>query len=243
MVRHGRTRRNVTAAGRALIGIFFLMLGQAVFAGEIQTLVWETENGAPVLRVQLSGAATFEAMTLEHGQRLRVSFPDSTLSPALKEPGGQGLVKGVYPYLAESGNAVNIDLLLTEPGQMEVRKTPGGYRVAVAPAGAPRPGTAAEPEKTANETVSVAVPPPVDDRNMIEDIVYARLPGDRIQVTLKMSKPPVEPQSFTITNPARISLDFAGARLGTPSKTPFRQRGRPDQRYRYSGRRPHPRGA
>ena len=219
MVRHGRTRRNVTAAGRALIGIFFLMLGQAVFAGEIQTLVWETENGAPVLRVQLSGAATFEAMTLEHGQRLRVSFPDSTLSPALKEPGGQGLVKGVYPYLAESGNAVNIDLLLTEPGQMEVRKTPGGYRVAVAPAGAPRPGTAAEPEKTANETVSVAVPPPVDDRNMIEDIVYARLPGDRIQVTLKMSKPPVEPQSFTITNPARISLDFAGARLGTPSKT------------------------
>ena len=70
------------AAGRALIGIFFLMLGQAAFAGEIQTLAWETENGAPVLRVQLSGAATFEAMTLEHGQRLRVSFPDSTLSPA-----------------------------------------------------------------------------------------------------------------------------------------------------------------
>ena len=207
------------AAGRALIGIFFLMLGQAAFAGEIQTLAWETENGAPVLRVQLSGAATFEAMTLEHGQRLRVSFPDSTLSPALKEPGGQGLVKGVYPYLAESGDAVNIDLLLTEPGQMEVRKTPGGYRVAVAPAGAPRPGAVAEPEKTADETVSVALPPAVDEGNMIEDMVYARLPGDRIQVTLKMSKPPVEPQSFMITNPARISLDFAGTRLGTPSKT------------------------
>ena len=54
---------------------------------------------------------------------------------------------------------------------------------------------------------------------MIEDMVYARLPGDRIQVTLKMSKPPVEPQSFMITNPVRISLDFAGTRLGTPSKT------------------------
>ena len=219
MVRHDRTRHSVTAAGQALIGIFFLVFGQAAFAGEIQTLAWETENGTPVLRVQLSGTATFEAMTLERGQRLRVSFPDSTLSPALKEPGGQGLVKGVYPYLAESGNAANVDLLLTEPGQMEVRKTSGGYRVAVTPAGAPRPGAAAEPEKIANETVSVAAPPTVDDGNTIEDMAYARLPGDRIQVTLKMSKPPVEPQSFTITNPARISLDFAGARLGAPSKT------------------------
>ena len=219
MVRHDRTRHSVTAAGQALIGIFFLVFGQAAFAGEIQTLAWETENGTPVLRVQLSGTATFEAMTLERGQRLRVSFPDSTLSPALKEPGGQGLVKGVYPYLAESGNAANVDLLLTEPGQMEVRKTSGGYRVAVTPAGAPRPGAAAEPEKIANETVSVAAPPTVDDGNTIEDMAYARLPGDRIQVTLKMSKTPVEPQSFTITNPARISLDFAGARLGAPSKT------------------------
>ena len=138
MMRHDGTRRDVTAVGQALIGIFFLVLGQATFAGEIQTLAWETENGTPVLRVQLSGTATFEAMTLERGQRLRVSFPDSTLSSALKEPGGQGLVKGVYPYLAESGNAVNVDLLLTEPGQMEVRKTSGGYRVAVTPAGAPR---------------------------------------------------------------------------------------------------------
>ena len=219
MMRHDGTRRDVTAVGQALIGIFFLVLGQATFAGEIQTLAWETENGTPVLRVQLSGTATFEAMTLERGQRLRVSFPDSTLSPALKEPGGQGLVKGVYPYLAESGNAANVDLLLTEPGQMEVRKTSGGYRVAVTPAGAPRPGAAAEPEKIANETVSVAAPPTVDDGNTIEDMAYARLPGDRIQVTLKMSKTPVEPQSFTITNPARISLDFAGARLGAPSKT------------------------
>ena len=219
MMRYDRIMRGTTIASQTLIGIFFFMFGQATFAGEIQTLSWETENGAPVLRVQLSGTATFEAVTLEHGQRLRVSFPDSTLSSALKEPGGQGLVKGVYPYLAESGNAVNIDLLLTEPGQMEVRKTSGGYRVAVMPAGALRPAAAPEPEKITNETALVAAPAAIDSGNMIEDIVYARLPGDRIQVTLKMSKPPVEPQSFTITNPARISLDFAGARLGASSKT------------------------
>ena len=219
MMRRDRVGRGVMTVGQTLIGMFFFLLGQVAFAGEIQTLAWETENGTPVLRVQLSGAATFEAVTLEHGQRLRVSFPDSTLSPTLKEPGGQGLVKGAYPYLAESGNAANIDLLLTEPGQMEVRKTSGGYRVAVMPAGTPRPDVVAEPEKIVNETVSVAVPALIDSGNVIEDIVYARLPGDRIQVTLKMSKPPVEPQSFTITNPARISLDFAGARLNAPSKT------------------------
>lgn len=214
-----RTRGVALAAGQALIGIFFSILGPAAFAGEIQALAWETENGTPVLRVQLRGAATFEAMTLEHGQRLRVSFPDSTLSSALKEPGGQGLVKGVYPYLAESGNAANIDLLLTEPGRMEVRKTPDGYRVVVASAGAPHPSAVVEPEKIASETAAAVVPPLVDDRNVIEDMVYARLPGDRIQVTLRMSKTPGEPQSFTITNPARISLDFAGTRLSTPSKT------------------------
>ncbi len=219
MARHDGIRCGMTAVHRALATVLCLLFGQTVFAGEIQALVWETENGAPVLRVQVRGPTTFEAVTLEHGQRLRVSFPDSTLSSGLKEPGGQGLVKGVYPYLAESGGAVNVDLLLTEPGQMEVRRASGGYRVAVAPAGAPRPNAATEPDKLPDGIAPVVVPLAVDDRNVIEDMVYTRLPGDRIQVTLKMSKAPGEPQSFTITNPARISLDFAGTRLATTSKT------------------------
>ena len=54
---------------------------------------------------------------------------------------------------------------------------------------------------------------------MIQDIVYAKLPGDRIQITLKMAKPPVEPNAFTITNPARISLDFPNTRVGMEKKT------------------------
>lgn len=206
------------ATGRLLIAALCMTLAPTVLAGELQGLAWETEGGATVLRVQVNGETTFEATTLERGQRLRVSFPDSTLSPALKEPGGQGLVKGVYPYLAETGAAVNVDLLLTEPGEMEVRRAPGGYRVVVTAAGAPKPSVAqAEPEKPAITAVPALAP--ADDRTVIEDMVYARLPGDRIQVTLKMSRPPVEPQSFTITNPARISLDFAGTRLAATSKT------------------------
>ncbi len=210
----------MTATGRLLIAALCMTFAPAALAGELQGLAWETENGTTVLHVQVNGETTFEAMTLERGQRLRVSFPDSTLSPALKEPGGQGLVKGVYPYLAETGAAVNVDLLLTEPGEMEVRRAPGGYRVVVTAAGAPKPSVVqAQPEKPANGALPVTALTPADDRTVIEDMVYARLPGDRIQVTLKMSRPPVEPQSFTITNPARISLDFTGTRLAATSKT------------------------
>ncbi len=210
----------MTITGRLLIAALCMTRAPTVLAGELQGLAWETESGATVLRVQVNGETTFEAMTLERGQRLRVSFPDSTLSPVLKEPGAQGLVKGVYPYLAETGAAVNVDLLLTEPGEMEVRRAPGGYRVVVTAAGAPRPSVVqAQPEKLTNGIAPVTALTSADDRTVIEDMVYARLPGDRIQVTLKMSKAPSEPQSFTITNPARISLDFPGTRLAATSKT------------------------
>ncbi len=215
MMRQNRIGCGLSAIRGWLTLVFFLAAVPVADAGEIRGLVWEDENGAPALRIQVSGETTFEAVTLEHGQRLRVSFPDSTLASGLKEPGGQGLVKGVYPYLAESGNAAQVDLLLAQPGQMEVRKVSGGYRVVVLPAGASR-AAASEAEKPAPVA---AVPAPTDERNVLEDLVYARLPGDRIQVTLKMSRPPSEPQSFTITNPARISLDFGGVRMATTSKT------------------------
>ncbi len=217
MTRRGTMSYGTRATGRLLLAALLLLAARFAIAGEIRALSWESDGASPVLRVQVAGETTFEAMTLELGQRLRVSFPDSTLATGVAEPGGQGLVKGVYPYLTEGGGAVNVDLLLTEPGQMEVRKIADGYRVAVLPAGAARrEATPAEPEKPA----AAVVPPPVaDGRATIEEMAYARLPGDRIQVTLRMSKPPSEPQSFTITNPARISLDFAGMRLGTASKT------------------------
>jgi len=211
-----RERGREKTAGSWLAAMLFLIPAAVANAGEIRALAWEDENGAPALRVDVSGETTFEAVTLERGQRLRVSFPDSTLTPGLKELGGRGPVKGVYPYLAESGNAVNVDLLLSEPGRMEVRKLSSGYRVVVSPAGAPR-AAAGEAERP----VPVATVPaaPADGRNVLEDVAYARLPGDRIQVTLRMSQPPGEPQSFTITNPARISLDFGGVRMTTTSKT------------------------
>ncbi len=40
-----------------------------------------------------------------------------------------GAVKGVYPYLSDTGTGVHVDFLLTEPGQLKVEPATYGYRV------------------------------------------------------------------------------------------------------------------
>ena len=43
----------------------------------------------------------------------------------------------------------------------------------------------------------------------LEDISYAALPGDRVELSLRLSEPlPADPLSFTVDNPARIAFDF-----------------------------------
>ncbi|MCG8029120.1 MAG: type IV pilus secretin PilQ [Candidatus Thiodiazotropha taylori] len=44
----------------------------------------------------------------------------------------------------------------------------------------------------------------------LQSIDFSALPGDRVQVSLKMSGPVSEPTSFVTENPARISFDFSG---------------------------------
>ena len=54
----------------------------------------------------------------------------------------------------------------------------------------------------------------------LEDISYTSLPGDRVQLKLKLSEPVgAEPLSFTIDNPARIALDFPGTELNLAKKS------------------------
>jgi len=54
--------------------------------------------------------------------------------------------------------------------------------------------------------------------NTITGVQYSSLPGNRLQISLKLSKEAVTPLSFTIDNPARIAFDFAN----TGSKLPKR---------------------
>ena len=53
----------------------------------------------------------------------------------------------------------------------------------------------------------------------LDDIKFTSLPGDRVQIIMKLSEPMAsDPLSFTIDNPARIALDFPGTALKVPAK-------------------------
>lgn len=53
----------------------------------------------------------------------------------------------------------------------------------------------------------------------LDDISYSSLPGDRVQVEIRLSEPPQgEPLNFTIDNPARIVLDFSDTSLNLANK-------------------------
>jgi len=251
MKQHTQILRNVAVAAGKCLSLVVAMVGMTATAlgAEVQSIAWEPGSEAPILQVKLAGESTYKTQVLEDGQRLRISFPDSSMGTSLAELQGLDKVKGVYPYLADNGTSVVVDLLMTEPGQLEVQKAEYGYRVvasAAVPAAStptpvlPTPATVETPavpvsspsspaetspnvvEQSTEKTAvaePAAAPPVVEEKNVIEDILYAKLPGDRIQVTLKMAKPPVEPNAFTITNPARISLDFPKTRVGLAKKS------------------------
>lgn len=50
----------------------------------------------------------------------------------------------------------------------------------------------------------------ITGQRVLESVSYSALPGNKVEVMLTMSgeKPPAQPLSFTIDNPARIALDF-----------------------------------
>lgn len=54
--------------------------------------------------------------------------------------------------------------------------------------------------------------------NRLEAVDVQTLSGQQLQLTLRMSAPAPEPLSFTIDNPARISLDLPGTTLALPSR-------------------------
>ncbi len=177
-------------------------------AAEVKSLSWRGDNESPMLYVRVKGESTINALSLDDGRRLRLVIPKSRLGKKVTEIGGQGNVKGVFPYLAENGTAVNIDFLLNSPARLKVKKVRKGYRIQVLA------GTTATADDDTGSVVTSAT-----DKNVIKEIVYSKLPGDRIQLTIRMSKTPPNPSAFTITNPARIALDFPNTSVGLSKKS------------------------
>ncbi|MHB8455469.1 MAG: type IV pilus secretin PilQ [Acidiferrobacterales bacterium] len=209
-----------------------LCLSAAATAAEMTGISWESGGSSPALQVHISGKSSYEVASLEGGQRLRVSFPKIKLGSAVTDLDGRGPVKGVYPYLADNGTAVYVDLLMTDPGHLMVEATKYGYRVVAAKGtstatSTPAPAAVAPApvEAAGAAPVAAAVPVPsaspvstpaagVSGKNVIQAINYVKLPGDRVQIRIQMARAPGKPAAFTTNNPATISLDFANTRVG-----------------------------
>jgi type IV pilus assembly protein PilQ len=55
--------------------------------------------------------------------------------------------------------------------------------------------------------------------NTLQAVDFAALPGNKAQITLKLSQPATAPLSFTIDNPARIALDFPNTSNGLTERS------------------------
>jgi len=170
-------------------------------AGRIKSLSWESGK-KPELMIKTSGELKFEKRLLQGGQRLRLIFRDTTIGSSVVDIDGKGIVKGVYPYLASDGTSTNIDFLVNVPGSLSVDKVRGGYRVSVK-------------ESTTSKGAAIGTA----GANNIKGVRYSRLPGNRVQVVIQMDHTPLAPKSFSITNPARISLDFDNTGVSMARRT------------------------
>src|SRR5215472_15654058 len=68
--------------------------------------------------------------------------------------------------------------------------------------------------------LGLAAPAPARgaDQPALQSIDVQPLPGQQVQVTMRLSGPAPQPLSFTIDNPARISFDLPNTTLAMPSK-------------------------
>jgi len=201
-------------------GLLMLALAPGLgWAGQIESLSWSVGTKVPALEILMDGEATYALETRENGQWLRLSFPATKLGAHASDLDGIQYVKGVYPSMDPDGNTAHVDIVLEQPGRLNMEKTSFGFTAAIeagqataqaGPAAAAVP-TAATPAPTVSPTPAAAV-------NEISEIVYAKLPGNRVQIVVRMTAPPSEPSSFSITNPARVALDFPGTRVTMAKK-------------------------
>jgi len=57
-----------------------------------------------------------------------------------------------------------------------------------------------------------------EDGPKLEAVDVQPLPGQQVQITMRLSGPAPQPLSFTIDNPARISFDLPGTTLALQEK-------------------------
>jgi len=184
-----------------------LFLCQQVWAAELENIEWKSGASPETLSLVIDGAAEHRLESLDDSQRLRVVLPGATLGEGVSDMPGRGMVKSVFPFVAEDGQAVNVDLLLTEPGHLEVSPTGHGLDVVAQGGMAADAGAMEQASPEGGGSMSAS-----GDLNTLTGIQYATLPGGRIQVNLDMTRRPEQPGHFSTNRPPRLAFDFFNTR-------------------------------
>ncbi|HEY6822922.1 MAG TPA: type IV pilus secretin PilQ [Steroidobacteraceae bacterium] len=79
-------------------------------------------------------------------------------------------------------------------------------------------GAAAAVVLAAGLGLAAPAPARAADQPALQSVDVQPLPGQQVQVTMRLSAPAPQPLSFTIDNPARISFDLPNTTLAMPSK-------------------------
>ncbi len=194
----------------------------STYSAELKSLSWAEDLPEAALRLEMDAVASHNMEILDDGRRLRVSFAETTLGADAVDISGQGPVKGVFPYLSDSGRSVHVDLLMREPGTLVVQATDYGFvvkpMVTAAAAEVAEPERPAQPQETpaqlaqAPEAATQAPIPAPPAANEITNIQFSPLAGGRVQINIETKSRPEAPGSFSTNKPPRLALDFFGVR-------------------------------
>ncbi len=180
-----------------------LLLCQQLWAAELESIEWKSGASPDTLSLLLDEGVDYRLESLDNDQRLRVVLPGATLGDGVSDVSGRGMVRSVFPFVADDGQAVNVDLLLEEPGQLDIIETGSGLDVVA------RSGGSAGAESAAQQGDA---PSNGGDANRLTGIDFATLPGGRVQVNLSMARPPEQPGQFSTNRPPRLAFDFFNTR-------------------------------
>lgn len=183
-------------------------------AATLTGLSWTSVAGKPALRLDIKGARRGRVETLHHGRLLRIRLRRTKMGVQVKDLPGMGAVKGVYPYLADRGRGVNVDVLLTKAGSLRLAHTAYGYEaqlggIAVAMV-TPQAGAAGARPKPVSASLAAQGP------NALTKLSYFAFPGNKIELHLVTKRRAAAPSAFVLVHPAMVVLDIPDTVLKAP---------------------------
>jgi type IV pilus assembly protein PilQ len=186
-----------------------MLLCQQAWAAELKSVEWKSGASPDTLMLELDQPTDHRVQSLDNGQRLRVVLPHTQLAKGVPDIPGKGVVKSVFLFVAEDGKSVNVDLLLKQPGHLNVMATDRGLDV-VAAAGMASSSMSSESSSQGGQAMESGSAQA--GMNELKGITFATLPGGRVQVNLSMSQRPQKPGHFATNEPPRLAFDFFNTR-------------------------------